>query len=335
MRVLDVAAGAGTWSSLSATGPAPRSAVEDRGLLGSRAALDAGENLMIAVCDCQNGSTHFLDLTEGRWSPAPNDRPMPFSYPVFVYDAAGDRAILIGGEEEFGEEFSTRVWAYDLSPARSGWRDAGTTPFRILHQAADIDPASRHVLLFGGQTDRALETDALWRLDLGADGAAAWSELTPEGVKPSARMGASLTFLGDSGTAVLFGGYSRSGELAETWLLDYTDPEAPVWQPLALTGGPSGRSGHSAVWDPVGERVLIYGGVAGSTSYLDETWAFSLSTAAPTPTDEPSATPTTPTPTEPMPTTTAPVPTTPRPSDTPDPGDGEHRIYLPRAVDGA
>jgi hypothetical protein len=82
-----------------------------------------------------------------------------------------------------------------------------------------------------------------------------------------------LTFVGDTSMAVLFGGYANGMDLADAWLLDYSDPESPVWERLEVDGpAPGRRAGHSAVWDPEQEQVIIYGGIRGLT-YLDDAWA--------------------------------------------------------------
>src|SRR5207249_6303100 len=52
----------------------------------------------------------------------------------------------------------------------------------------------------------------------------------------------------------------------------------PEWTQLQPTGeAPSRRAGHSAIYDPVRDRMLVFGGVDSSITYLADLWALSLS----------------------------------------------------------
>ena len=75
--------------------------------------------------------------------------------------------------------------------------------------------------------------------------------------------------------AILFGGVDESGSRLsnETWQL--TLAGTPEWSLVAATGAPpSARFGHSAIYDPVGDRMLVFGGNDGAGS-LTELWALS------------------------------------------------------------
>lgn len=295
MRQLDLAAGlnaeAAAWSSFPASGAAPQARLDHRGLPGSRAALDPGENLLLAVCDCQGGSGYLLDLASGAWTRAPGDRDLPLWYPVLVYDAPRDRALLYGGQAYgLGDQVSRAGWAYDLSPARAGWSPLADMPAVRVHQAAALDAASGHLLSFGGQDESGEPQTTLWRLDTArAEEAGAWEDITAlAGPGPSARLGATLSFDPRGPRALLYGGYTFDGDLADAWILDYADPARPSWTLLAEgspEAGPGARSGHSAVWDPAGQRVVVYGGTrsSGDVAFLGDTWAIDPAPAAPTP----------------------------------------------------
>jgi hypothetical protein len=312
MRQLDLRTG--TWSDLQTTGPQPASRLTGRGLLGGRAVVDPEEDVLLALCDCSNGSAHLLDLSTGGWSRAPGDRPLGLIFPILVYDPAGDRALLFGGDEHGEGTAQLEGWAYDLSAARRGWTALPRMPAPLLFPSAAFDPDTRHLLVFGGQLGQEADgrvVDRLWRIDLGAADPA-WQEITSlAGAAPPARMGATLTFAPSADLAVLYGGYDGHDELGDVWALDYADPAAPRWASLspAFEGpGPGERSGHSAVWDGAGNRILYYGGLRNTFQVLQDTWALDLSPLVdPGPTDTPGgATPTaTPIRTPRMPTPTA------------------------------
>ncbi|MFT3837211.1 MAG: kelch repeat-containing protein [Myxococcaceae bacterium] len=69
---------------------------------------------------------------------------------------------------------------------------------------------------------------------------------------------------------VLFGGNSSSTTLNDTWEYDGTN-----WTQVATTG-PGAREYFAMVYDPVGQRTLLYGGLNGSE--LGDMWAWNGTT---------------------------------------------------------
>ncbi len=330
MRQFDLSAERDGWSDFRTTGSGPVPRLEGRGLPGSAAVLDPQERLALVVCDCRNGSTHLLDLANRRWSRAPNDRALPLWYPLLAYDPANDRAILYGGDEQGDAVVSNAGWAYDLTPARRGWRALPDAPFRLVYQAAGIDDRTGHLVAFGGQDDRGAAVADLWRLDLRrAEQPGAWQRLVPLGPTPAARYGASLTFFPGTSKAVLIGGWSPEGDYGDLWLLDYEDPANPRWFSLGDRGPAGARSGHSTAWDPVGGRLVLYGGVRGY-DFLADTWAVQwLPPGTPSPTAGTLVPAETATPTE-LATTSPTVSPTGEPTQSATAPPPERPIYLPR-----
>ena len=73
---------------------------------------------------------------------------------------------------------------------------------------------------------------------------------------------------------VVFGGLGASGALGDLWELPLSGPL--VWAPLAASGpGPSPRYQHTALYDPAGDRLLVWGGQDGTNTY-SELWELSL-----------------------------------------------------------
>ena len=72
---------------------------------------------------------------------------------------------------------------------------------------------------------------------------------------------------------ILFGGIANSGRLNDVWELRLDRPLQ--WAPLAPTGTPpSARYDHGAVYDPIRQRMLVFGGV--STTLNNDCWALDL-----------------------------------------------------------
>jgi hypothetical protein len=251
------------WSTHEARGEAPAS--RHGGIVrGASVALDTAEQVVALSCDCANGGTHLLDLASDTWQRAPGDHERTVSGALLAYDPGGDQLVRYGGLERSLPPAIRAGMAYDMSDARRGWRDLPDAPFQLTSQAVAYVAGARHVLAFGGQDVAGEATDALWRLDLDRLGEEdAWRRIESEiGDWPSPRMGASLTMDPASDTGVLFGGYTLYGEPHDHWILDYSEPDEPLWRQLDVETGPASRAGHSAVWDAARTRVTIYGGVS-------------------------------------------------------------------------
>jgi hypothetical protein len=269
-RALVLAEGQGRWRPFTTT-LAPRSSTGGAVRTGARLAVDPAERTAILRCDCADSGAHLLDLERGEWRPFPGEAQPPLLGGLLAYDAARDRAVHAGGDLlGLGSLVSDTV-AHDLSDARGGSSALPTVPFQRVHHAADVDPATGHWLAFGGQEADGEASTELWRADLAqVDEVGAWTHLgsaAESGKGPTPRTGATLTFLGESGMALLFGGYDAEvGERADSWLLDYRDPAAPAWVELAARpdpelGSPEPRAGHVAAWDPVAGSLVLHGGI--------------------------------------------------------------------------
>jgi hypothetical protein len=153
----------------------------------------------------------------------------------------------------------------------------GTLPAARYGHAAVYDPVRGRMIVFGGYDDVTRFND-VWALSL--TGSPAWTQLTPAGTPPEARFCHTAVYDPVSGRMIVFGGFAGTylgftgPHFDDVWALSLD--ESPTWTQLAPTGSlPAARQRHTAVYDPVGERMLIYGGRDGST-YYDDVWAMSL-----------------------------------------------------------
>jgi N-acetylneuraminic acid mutarotase len=71
----------------------------------------------------------------------------------------------------------------------------------------------------------------------------------------------------------IFGGFfHESTYLNDLWTYDF---DTQTWEKLNSSGfSPDARKSHSAVYNPVTNRLIIFGGSSGPSSYLDDTWFF-------------------------------------------------------------
>ena len=142
-----------------------------------------------------------------------------------------------------------------------------------LHSAID-DPARTRMVVFGGDDGVRMKND-VWQLAL--SGAPRWDSLAPLGDPPSKRLGHSAIYDPLRDRVLVFGGLDSAGNvLADVWALSLSDP--PSWSSLQPSGiGPSARRYHSAIYDPVRDRMLVFGGSNLSGVPFGDVWSLWLS----------------------------------------------------------
>ena len=75
---------------------------------------------------------------------------------------------------------------------------------------------------------------------------------------------------------VVFGGVDSTARyLNDVWALSLAG--TPAWTQLTPAGTPpSARSDHSAIYDPVRDRMVVFGGILDGVRYRNDVWALSL-----------------------------------------------------------
>lgn len=130
--------------------------------------------------------------------------------------------------------------------------------------AAVYDPALEGVLLFGGLTTHSVVNDTwMWR-----DGS--WTDLTPTlSVAPSPRYDAAIAYDDALGAVILFGGYTGSTHLGDTWLF-----QNGAWTNLSPAVSPPAREDASIAYDPLDSYVVLFGGELQDRAIANDTWTF-------------------------------------------------------------
>ncbi|HSS18876.1 MAG TPA: hypothetical protein VLL54_02270 [Pyrinomonadaceae bacterium] len=180
-----------------------------------------------------------------------------------AYDSKRGRVILFGGADASRVRGDT--WAWD----GRRWRqlsDAGPGPRTFA--AMVYDSTRDRIVLFGGNRVLFGKTvaDNVFLADTWEWNGSKWIEINVNG--PPARAEAAIAFDKNRRRVVLFGGYNRIGEtinrLGDTWEWD-----GAKWMEVN-TSGPSPRNGAAQVYDPLRQKVVLFGGrdlegVAGDT----------------------------------------------------------------------
>jgi len=221
----------------------------------------------------------FVGDPEWRRLQALGAAPPPLYLHGGVYDPVRDRMLVIGGSFLSGTlpVYSNQVWALSLSgdPTWSLVTTAGVRPVPRTCREMVYDSIADRILIFGGNAAGGLRND-LWSLSL-AD-TPTWSPITPAGTPPSSRYLSSIVFDPLRDRVIVFGGGAAGSLSDETWEL--TLAGNPTWRLLAPSGArPLGRSGHSAFYDPAGDRMIVLNGTTvldGKPVGLQDSWSLSL-----------------------------------------------------------
>lgn len=122
----------------------------------------------------------------------------------------------------------------------------------------------------GGEMDSVLLGDT-WGYDFARG---RWSAIHTGGRGPSPRFIFAFAHDTKRNELLVHGGYDGAF-LDETWALSLRRRNG-AWRRIVTTGpAPSPRDDHAAVYDPVGDRLLVFGGWSGQ-AYLADVWALTL-----------------------------------------------------------
>ena len=251
-------AGDGTWKRL---GPAPR-------CWGPTAVFDPLRNRMVAFggSPFDDGIANSFDLVWSlsltgtpSWMALTNKAtgPLGRESTSAIYDPVRDRMIVFGGS---GGSTYNDVWALSLSGTVT-WTNitpVGPAPVARRGHTAIYDPVRDRMLVFGGNDGSLVDHSDVWALSL--SGTPSWTQIAPTGAPPPARGWHTAIYDPVRDRMVVFGGYNwaTNGSFGDTWSLALSG--TPTWSPLAASGSASARNSHSAIYDPVGDRMVVYGG---------------------------------------------------------------------------
>ncbi|MHC5037814.1 MAG: Kelch repeat-containing protein, partial [Planctomycetota bacterium] len=215
-----------------------------------------------------------------------------------VYDEVNRRIILFGGVLALAPA-NNDTWQIDLTAAPLVWNQIAMAgpfpPARHGHSAVYVPPPSGSgggpkMLVFGGWQGGAAGND-LFELDMTA-GQENWASLTPTGSPPPARCYHIAVWDAAGQRMVVFGGSADEpniwGQPAtrtmfnDVWVYDAS---ANAWSQITTGGTPpagAGRAGHTALYDALGARMILFGGcdysAGGSEVYYNDIHELDLNT---------------------------------------------------------
>ena len=248
------------------TAAAPRPAYRDPALWNTSRAAAAPESDVpntIARATVDDGTWGAIGAPSGREGAA------------MILDPVANRLILFGGQRLHFGDFTggaqAGLWSLTLSSPVT-WKPlapGGVAPVPRAYLTAIYDPPRRRMVTFGGTG-----SNEVWALAL--DGALAWSSLAPAGTPPPELAAATAVYDPVRERMLVFGGFDGATSRDEVWALTLSG--TPTWSLLATAGGPPHtRDGHVAIYDPDGDRMIVYGGADEQYTLYYDVWSLSLS----------------------------------------------------------
>ena len=172
-----------------------------------------------------------------------------------VYDAGRGAILFLIGEHVW--RLGDAGWI--AVPNVAGW---GST-YLMAGTAYDVERG--RLVTFGGTTTLGVAQNQTWELD----GNAHWAEVPPA-PQPAPRRNHTLSYHAGRQVVVLFGGEDAAGvPLGDTWTFD-----GARWRQVdvPIIGGPAARSHAAMGYDPLRQRIVMFGGE--SVSPRDDVWEF-------------------------------------------------------------
>ena len=178
----------------------------------------------------------------------------------------------------FGDFSVPRTFSHGLAPA-DGWDvlPAGTPP-AVSNMPAVYDPIGQAIIAFGGYQIR--ESKAVVRLS--SEALATWQTLNVSD-GPGERTEHVAVYDAANKRLVVHGGAVRTSYppatiLDDTWALSLEG--SPAWTRLDATGAsPGKRHRHVGIYDPAGQRMIVYGGSGDSDGQQADLRALALAGA--------------------------------------------------------
>lgn len=168
--------------------------------------------------------------------------------------------LLFGGHS--GGDIIGQLWRYRPDSGRWEKLTPQGGPVRGGHSAV-WDPGRGEMIVFGGVNNLEEDTNDIYTYTPAED---RWRHISPgiQGPQPRPRKDHTAVWDPVRGQMLVFGGHAQpdaGNSIAVTNELWAWRPAEERWVQLDPPGPrPDRRHGHSAVWDPVGERMLVFGG---------------------------------------------------------------------------
>ena len=271
------------WKDVTTPGPSSRS--------GHAMAYDSSSNKVLLFGGMNFDESEYFsdtwvyDLVTNEWTELhPEHPPDPRAYHSMVYDSEENKFFLYGGyglNEYYEYDCLDDVWIYDLAEDRWDFVDDHTPMGGRCGQSMVYDFYDRRIIVFGGMdpdTETYFDDTWMWE-SYGSHSVEMWNETQYLPISPSPRAFHSMVIdvnenHPDERKIILFGGLDADGELSDTWRYDFG-----YWTQLNPSTSPNARFGHSMIFNPYNDKVILFGGFYFDSYEYDyyeygDTWFF-------------------------------------------------------------
>jgi fructose-specific component phosphotransferase system IIB-like protein len=187
-----------------------------------------------------------------------------------VYDPNTNKMIVFGGTDCNGNYYND-LWILsnaDGSTATPSWAEVtpiGTPPSARTQATAIYDSVNNVMTVYGGGTTSTNVFGDVWTLTNanGATGTPTWTQVSPKGTAPAARVGHSAVYDSADNRMVIFGGGNNHGKvLNDGWILTFANNigGTPTWSQATFADTAPNRESHEAIYDSVSGDMAIFGG---------------------------------------------------------------------------
>ena len=219
--------------------------------------------------------TNGVNATDGVWAEIPPLGPTARDASTGIYDPIRHRFLAFGGYDI--ARYRNDVWQLPLGGAAKWTRliVAGEAPAGRSRASAIYDAAHDRMVIFGGWNGSQQFGD-VWALSLG--GSPTWNRVVPAGEGPSPRSGHTATYDAANDRMLVFGGTDGTRVQNDVWGLSLGS--TAQWSALLpLSEEPTPRHFHSAIYDAVRDRMVVFAGDDFGPIFAGDAWALSLSPA--------------------------------------------------------
>jgi len=270
----------GEWTELTPTGEAPSPRAE----AGFSLCSADGEGGMLLYGGIERESltvahdSFLYDPATNTWQRlSETGEPAPCYAGNLSFDAAGGRAIYLGGTSDLYPGSLNETWAFSAADHSWKWLDQGSPPPPRSRVSATFDSQRGRLLVFGGgfgnyDGEFVYASGQTLCYDTHTN---RWSVLETTGEAPSARWQASLIYSPFSDKTFLFGGSLPLG------MAYYNDLRAlngdGIWTNLDPADPPSERTAAAMAADPRNGKLYLFGGL-GRAEYTGDTYCYDPAT---------------------------------------------------------
>lgn len=229
--------------------------------------------------------TPMITLVQPAWTPlaaGPGDRYWTCS----AYDPGRRRMYIFGGRDT-GLTVHNTLHAFHLDTLT--W--SLVTPVNALPQprlgaSMIYDSLNDRLIIFGGRVGMPptdVTTSEILEYRLASN---LWAILGTSSGGPTARQHHTAVYDSLHRRMVVYGGENAGFQTPEVMALSLPSAGLPAWSTFPLAGGgPLARTRHSAVYDPGGQRMIVFGGsdndLGDGSVYAQDVWSLDLSDITP------------------------------------------------------